>query len=268
MMNSLKKLYRDFFGLTEAAGKIETDDPKQAEEMAKKGMTVKLVKPSMTTEDLDPIGQEDDDINNDGKKNTKTDRYLKNRRTVRKKAIKEIDIDEAQLVNNITDYKGGIEYVLRDPAAAELVAREIQEWSEKKGFTVIKKMISPNKKIDWYNKSYEYPSKHMPNKPHRTSTNKLSVFEMMDTKYEQLIESYRAYSTGDAKSTPEQKIKHTIKEVARQLQEIERTVNYASRLKTESGVARNGYGSAVESALAKISERLIKISERVRALGE
>jgi hypothetical protein len=149
-MNSLKKLYRDFFGLTEAAGKIETDDPKQAEEMAKKGMTVKLVKPGMTTEDLDPIGQEDDDINNDGKKNTKTDRYLKNRRTVRKKAIKEIDIDEAQLVNNITDYKGGIEYVLRDPAAAELVAQEIQEWSEKKGFTVIKKMISPNKKIGYF----------------------------------------------------------------------------------------------------------------------
>ena len=121
---------------------------------------------------------------------------------------------------------------------------------------------------DWHNKSYEYPSKHMPNKPRRTSNNKTSVFEMMDTKYEQLIESYRAYSTGDAKSTPEQKIKHTIKEVARQLQEIERTVNYASRLKTESGVARNGYGSAVESALLKISERLIKISERVRALGE
>lgn len=121
---------------------------------------------------------------------------------------------------------------------------------------------------DWHNKSYEYPSKHMPNKPRRTSNNKTSVFEMMDTKYEQLIESYRAYSTGDAKSTPEQKIKHTIKEVARQLQEIDRTVNYASRLKTESGVARNGYGAAVESALSKISERLIKISERVRALGE
>lgn len=121
---------------------------------------------------------------------------------------------------------------------------------------------------DWHNKSYEYPSKHMPNKPRRTSNNKTSVFEMMDTKYEQLIESYRAYSTGDAKSTPEQKIKHTIKEVARQLKEIEQTVNYASRLKTESGVARNGYGSTVEAALTKISEKLIKISERVRALGE
>ena len=66
-----------------------------------------------------------------------------------------------------------------------------------------------DKEQDWHNKSYEYPSKHMPNKPRRTSANKPSVFEMMDTKYEQLIESYRAYATGDAKSTPEQKIKHT-----------------------------------------------------------
>ena len=39
---------------------------------------------------------------------------------------------------------------MRDPAAAELVAQEIQEWSEKKGFTVIKKMISPNKKIGYF----------------------------------------------------------------------------------------------------------------------
>ena len=149
-MNSLKKLYRDFFGLSEAVGKIETDDPKQAEEMAKKGMTVKLVKPGMTTEKLDPIGHEDADIDNDGKKNTKSDRYLKNRRNVRRKAIKENDIDEAQLVNNIADYKGGIEYVLRDPATAESVAQEIQEWAERKGFTVIKKMISPNKKIGYF----------------------------------------------------------------------------------------------------------------------
>ena len=90
----------------------------------------------------------------------------------------------------------------------------------------------------------------------------------MDAKYEKLIESYRSYATGDAKTTPEQKIKHTIKEVARKLQEIEQTINYASRLKTESGVARKGYGSQVDTALNKISERLIKISERVRSLGE
>lgn len=31
-------------------------------------------------EKLDPVGQEDEDIDNDGKKNTKTDKYLLNRR--------------------------------------------------------------------------------------------------------------------------------------------------------------------------------------------
>jgi hypothetical protein len=149
-MNKFKKLYRDFFGLTEATGKIETDDPAQAETMAKKGMNVKLVKPGMTTEELDAVGHEDADINNDGKPNTKSDRYLKNRRMARKKAIQEIDIDEAQLVNNLTDYRGGIEYVLRDPATAQQTSQEIQDWAERKGFTVIKKTISPTGKIGYF----------------------------------------------------------------------------------------------------------------------
>jgi hypothetical protein len=38
-------------------------------------------------EALDPVGKEDSDIDNDGKKNTKTDKYLLNRRAVRGKAI-------------------------------------------------------------------------------------------------------------------------------------------------------------------------------------
>jgi hypothetical protein len=36
-----------------------------------------------TTEALDPVGQEDDDIDNDGKKNTKFDKYLQHRRDIR-----------------------------------------------------------------------------------------------------------------------------------------------------------------------------------------
>jgi hypothetical protein len=128
---------------------------------------------------------------------------------------------------------------------------------------------------DWQHKSYKYPSVDLTNTPgiskRKDKTKKYmkpTVAEAMDAKYERLVESYRAYATGDAKSTPESKIKHTIKEVAKKLQEIEQTVSYATKLKTESGVARNGYGPSVESALNKISERLIKISERVRALGE
>tara|TARA_B100000902_G_scaffold380422_1_gene415829 strand:+ start:2728 stop:3927 length:1200 start_codon:yes stop_codon:yes gene_type:complete len=45
---------------------------------------------------LDPVGQEDDDIDNDGKKNTKSDKYLKNRRKVVGNAIakEELELDE------------------------------------------------------------------------------------------------------------------------------------------------------------------------------
>ena len=152
-MNKFKKLYRDFFGLNEATtGKITTDDPDQAADLVKKGLNVNLVKPGLANEDLDPIGHEDADIDNDGKKNTKTDKYLKNRRDVRKKAIQETDedVNEAQLVNNITDYRGGVEYVLRDPAEAQSVASEIQEWAERKGFTIVKRSVSKTGKVGYF----------------------------------------------------------------------------------------------------------------------
>ena len=46
-------------------------------------------------------------------------------------------IDEAQLVNNLTDYSGHVIYQLRDPQEANAVAKEIQRWTTKKGFTII-----------------------------------------------------------------------------------------------------------------------------------
>tara|TARA_Y100000004_G_scaffold21510_1_gene21892 strand:+ start:285 stop:1097 length:813 start_codon:yes stop_codon:yes gene_type:complete len=47
-------------------------------------------------EKLDPVGQEDDDINNDGKVD-KTDKYLKNRRKAVSKAIGKSKIKEAEM---------------------------------------------------------------------------------------------------------------------------------------------------------------------------
>ena len=123
----------------------------------------------------------------------------------------------------------------------------------------------------WQGKKAQYESVNTPptaNIKDSSNHTKLTIEDVLEQKYEQLIESYRSFANGDPKTTPEQKIKETIKTVAKQLQEIEKTVNYASRLKTESGVNRTGYGSAVETALNKISNRLVKISERVRALGE
>jgi DNA-binding ferritin-like protein len=115
---------------------------------------------------------------------------------------------------------------------------------------------------------YENVNKPLAHKLDKTSNIYEKVQESMDSKYEQLIESYRKFTTDDAKMSPEQKVKRTIKDVAIKLQEIEQLVNYSSRLKTESGLSRDGYGKSVNTALTKISERLTKIAERVRALGE
>jgi hypothetical protein len=140
----------------------------------------------------------------------------------------------------------------------------------------------------WQHAKYEYPSvpfeksyqKYSDRAAHITQSQQVKydwsgvknktdkVYEAMDSKYEKLIESYKRFATGDPKITPEQKVKHTIKEVAKKLQEVENLVANTARLKTESGMSRDGYGTSVNGALTKISERLIKISERVRALGE
>ena len=46
-------------------------------------------------------------------------------------------IEEAQLINNLTDYNGHVMYRLRDPQEANAIAKEIQRWTTKKGFTII-----------------------------------------------------------------------------------------------------------------------------------
>jgi hypothetical protein len=113
-MNKLKKLYRDFFGLSEQTTKprslfsVTDTDVQNLEKMAQAATKLKTA-----------LGEEE-------------------------------IVDEAQLVNNITDYRGGVEYVLRDPAMAQNVAEEIQEWAERKGFTVVKRTISKTGKIGYF----------------------------------------------------------------------------------------------------------------------
>lgn len=100
------------------------------------------------------------------------------------------------------------------------------------------------------------------------STGYSVVEEALERQYEKLIEGYRSYVTDNPKMSSEAKVKNTIREVSKRLKEIEEMVGNASRLKTESGMSRDGYGKQVNRALNTISEKLIKISERVRSLGE
>lgn len=117
-MSKFKKLYREFFGLTERS---DLPNPDMVSKV--KGAFDELA-PS-----IDAVSDSMEKV---------------------QKQLGESDLEEAQLVNNLTDYRGGIEYVLRDPATAEAVAQEIQDWSERKGFTVIKKTLSSSGKIGYF----------------------------------------------------------------------------------------------------------------------
>jgi hypothetical protein len=50
----------------------------------------------------------------------------------------DVELEEAQLVNNITDYRGGVQYMLRDAAMAENVANEIKQFATKKKIYIVK----------------------------------------------------------------------------------------------------------------------------------
>jgi hypothetical protein len=60
------------------------------------------------------------------------------------------EIDEARLVNHVHEYRGGVEYVLRDPSTAKSVAAEITRWTEKKGFTIVKREITKQGKLGYF----------------------------------------------------------------------------------------------------------------------
>jgi len=119
MMSKFKKLYRDFFGLKE--------------------QTNPSALPKFSDEDIENL-------------NKAKDAYKEMSTAMQglSTTLGESELEEAQLVNNLTDYRGGIEYVLRDPATAQSVAQEIQEWAERKGFTVVKKTLSPSGKIGYF----------------------------------------------------------------------------------------------------------------------
>ena len=110
-MNTIKKLYKEFFGLTEETNTIPKIGDADIEQLKKYNDALKQIKQTMSEEE---------------------------------------NIDEAQLVNHIHDYRGGVEYVLRDASQAKEVAAQIQDWTTKKGFTVVKHTISKSGKIGYF----------------------------------------------------------------------------------------------------------------------
>jgi hypothetical protein len=113
-MNTIKKLYREFFGLQEQSEKsqsmfhVSDDDVTNMQKMAN---AAKQLKTALGEEEI---------------------------------------IDEAELLNRMGDYKGGVEYVVFDPAQAKATAADISQWAQKKGFTIVQQTISPSGKVGYF----------------------------------------------------------------------------------------------------------------------
>ena len=110
-MSKFKKMYRDFFGLQEAA--VQSAAEIEASRVAL------------------------------AKFNKEAEKTAANIKT-------ESDLEEAQLINNLSDYNGHVKYYLKNPQEARAVAKEIQQWTTKKGFTIIKHTKANNGRVGYF----------------------------------------------------------------------------------------------------------------------
>ena len=77
-----------------AADKAEEKEGKNWEKRFGKGSVTRVKDGKKVDEALDAVGKEDDDVDNDGKKNTKSDKYIKTKRAAVSKAVAK-KVDEA-----------------------------------------------------------------------------------------------------------------------------------------------------------------------------
>ena len=244
--DAIKKVKEKQYNEQSGEGSISVTDPDKAKELADKGMDVKLVDEGLRGALDEPYYIE---------VSLRDARKALNLFADKRNGYPEVTIYGSNVYASFVQSE--IEDLIGDFAAHDIEvidsSTEIDEASTSAGAGA-------------YNtpKAFSTPEQARKKKKMKYA----GVAESMDKKYEQLIESYKKFALGDSKSTPDKKVKETIKEVSKKLQEIEQLVRYSSRLKTESGLSREGYGPSVDKALTKISERLVKISERVRALGE
>jgi hypothetical protein len=186
-------------------------------------------------EKLDPVGKEDDDIDNDGDVD-KSDSYLKNRRKVVTKAVtNEEELEEGNETGNLDGGEG-------PPKTPHAFGEEEDE--------------KDNAEVFDYKKS-KTTDKHFE-----------STYKKMITSMESLNEvSYRDYKK-DPTSTPQQKVNRGIMEVNKMLGQMEKIVNNNLRLKTEMGVQSNHFWKATGKRFSKINERMIRIANRLKELSQ
>jgi hypothetical protein len=212
------------------------------------------------------------DWDEDGEQESPRDEYMGVKDKAIKKAMKKedakpdfLDLDDdgdteedmkdaANEVIKTDDEQKALELQKKDPEADIELTDDLEEMNTTGG-------------VPGYQTPYAFSTKAQAKKKKKMKYE--SVQKAMDKKYEALIESYSKFAMGNGpKTSPAKTVNNTIKEVAKKLQEIETFINYTNKLKNESGMTRAEYGKSTQTALNKISERLLKISERIRSLGE
>ena len=192
----------------------------------------------LKSEALDPVGKEDDDIDNDGDVD-KSDSYLKSRRkTVTKAVANEEELDEMSVTGGLDGGEG-------PPKTPYAFGNEEDEKGNAEQFGMKKTKDS---------------NKH--------SVKLESMYKKMMKLNAGLNEtSYRDYKK-DPTSTPQQKVNRGISEVNKMLGLMEKIVNNNLRLKTEMGVQSNHFWKSTGNRFAKINERMVRISNRLRELSK
>lgn len=139
-MNKYRNTYKEFFGLTEQEDKKivpnaeEIEDTTDAIEKLGDAMKDAGLTESDRVECSHCKGKGCDHCDGCGYHETKN----------------ETNLTEAELINKMRDYKGGVEYVIYDPSLAPAVQKNIENWASKKGFDIIKKEISPSGKVGYF----------------------------------------------------------------------------------------------------------------------
>ena len=186
-------------------------------------------------EALDPVGKEDDDIDNDGDVDS-SDKYLKNRRKTVTKAVKNEDLDEMSVTGNLDGGEG--------PPKTPYAFHDQED--DKKG--------SGKKK-------------------QKDNATTATDFELVkDSIYKRMMKSlnetsYREFKQ-DPTSTPQQKVNRGIMEVNKMLGEIEKIVNNNLRLKTETGMQSNHFWKTTGRRFSKINERMLRVAHRLKELSQ
>lgn len=78
--------------------------------------------------------------------------------------------------------------------------------------------------------------------------------------------NYNDYKS-DQSNTERQKINLNIKEINRQLMEVERMITHAYKLKTESGADNGVFWKGTLGRFQKINEKLLRISGKIREMN-